>query len=99
MSECFCNENRQLLKGLCECEEQCSCECSVCDCEKDDSVLQLELWPAESECSCVQCTCDESLPYIGHFPLFGEVKDSLAKECTCVVCDCEECHNEEEEDG
>ena len=96
MSECFCNENRQLLKGLCECEEQCSCECSVCDCEKDNSVLQLELWPEEQECGCIQCTCDEGF-VDGHFPIFESTQPAKKnKECECVECVCGECH---EEDG
>ena len=92
MSECFCNENRQLLKGLCECEEQCNCGCSVCDCEKDNSVLQLELWPEEQECGCIQCTCDEGF-VDGHFPIFESTQPAKKnKECECVECTCGECH-------
>ena len=59
-------------------------------------MVQLSLWANDDEGSCVQCTCDQGF-IDGHFPLFGDVKESITKECTCVVCDCEECHNEEEE--
>ena len=31
-SECFCNDNAQSLKGLCECIDGCSCSCETCDC-------------------------------------------------------------------
>ena len=35
-SECFCHDNAQSLKGLCECETDCSCECQECDCRNGD---------------------------------------------------------------
>ena len=31
-SECFCKDNTQSLKGLCECEPLCSCKCEECEC-------------------------------------------------------------------
>jgi hypothetical protein len=54
---CFCADNAYALKGLCECEEPCSCECEVCDCQ------QVDLWSVDlkesNSCGCVQCTCQE----------------------------------------
>ena len=30
--ECYCYQHSYELKGLCECEDGCSCRCDACDC-------------------------------------------------------------------
>ena len=32
---CYCEENAYLVKGLCECYNDCDCECHACDCQLD----------------------------------------------------------------
>ena len=56
---------------------------------------QLKLWPNDDECSCERCTCDaNTVSPVGHYPVAGEIQDTVAKECTCIECDCGKCHNE-----
>ena len=48
MVECFCDVNAHSLKGLCECDEDCQCECDVCGCDETN------LWGVDivEECDC-----------------------------------------------
>jgi hypothetical protein len=36
MAECFCDVNAYALKGSCECEEGCECNCEICECGEVD---------------------------------------------------------------
>ena len=54
MSECYCDVNAYSLNGTCECEEDCSCGCEICNCE-DINLWQLDLveaCPCGGNCSC-----------------------------------------------
>ena len=48
------------------------------------TIMQIKLWPKDTDCSCEECTCDQAT--------FGE-----KRECDCMKCDCEKCHEEEEQ--
>ena len=58
MAECFCDVNAHALKGLCECDEDCQCDCDVCGCEETN------LWQVDlvEECACGDgnCNCNET---------------------------------------
>ena len=67
VEECYCDINAYSLKGMCECEEDCTCGCEICDCEPHDWRLNpiIDLWdadiPATSACSCEgNCSCEKS---------------------------------------
>ena len=56
--ECFCDVNAYALKGMCECDEDCSCEGEGCECEET-----IDMWSADlpSVCSCGgNCRCGQS---------------------------------------
>ena len=55
MTECFCDVNAYALKGTCECEENCTCECEVCECDSVD------LWYVDVQaCACGgNCKCGQ----------------------------------------
>jgi len=58
MAECFCDINAYALKGLCECEETCTCDCEVCQC------AIIDLWSVDlvSACPCGgNCSCEKAL--------------------------------------
>jgi len=57
MAECFCDMNAYALTGTCECEEDCACDCEICDCGVTDlwSVDVIEACPCgDDNCSCGQ---------------------------------------------
>ena len=57
MAECFCDMNAYALKGICECEEECICDCEVCGC----SII--DLWSVDLVGSCPcggNCKCGET---------------------------------------
>ena len=57
MSECFCDVNAYALKGLCECEEDCSCECEICECDES-----IDMWSSDIPVGCAcggNCNCQE----------------------------------------
>ena len=58
MAECFCDINAYALKGLCECEEDCSCSCDICECDKE----YVDMWSADLLLNCAcggNCTCGQ----------------------------------------
>ena len=62
VDECYCDINAYSLKGVCECEEDCTCDCEVCDCEPHDVNPIIDLWysdtPETSACPCGgNCSC------------------------------------------
>ena len=61
MAECFCDINAYALKGICECDEGCTCDCEVCECGAIDlwSVDLAEACPCGGNCTCGQ-TSDEN---------------------------------------
>jgi len=65
MVECFCDMNAYVLTGLCECEEDCVCECEVCGCNPHGLNPEIGLWyadPVESPvCACGgNCSCERT---------------------------------------
>ena len=54
MAECFCDINAYALKGMCECEEDCTGDCDICGCNN------IDLWYADITASCAcggNCSC------------------------------------------
>jgi len=53
MAECYCDINAYALKGSCECEEDCPCDCEICECTES-----IDLWSADmQECECGDAGC------------------------------------------
>ena len=53
---CYCEDNMYVLKGACECEEDCVCECEICT----SCGTNLDMWKIDligSDCGCTECTC------------------------------------------
>ena len=59
MAECFCDDNAYALKGSCECDEECECNCDVCECHPID-IWTVDLAEQAEQCPCGgNCTCKE----------------------------------------